>query len=94
MNRIPVKQLLATAVLAAVLAGPGAATQIDTAHTCCLAQEWFAPATGSSAQSSGEFCCVASEWQAGRFVSPDGEAERAVQGQGKGCCLANEWHSS
>lgn len=67
--------------------------QHDTAETCCLAGEWFAPLTTISAQSEDTYCCLANEWAAAP-PAPDAN-ERAVQSNAEeGCCLAREWNAS
>lgn len=86
--------LIVAGLLLASLGAVANAAQIDTQHTCCLAAEWFAPATGTSAQSSGDFCCIASEWSAGDEVPLRERAESAAQSDGSACCIAREWNPS
>jgi hypothetical protein len=73
----------------------GAQAQIDTQHTCCLAQEWIAPVTGASPQSSDSICCLAGEWKADHYDSiEDRQTAPAQSSSDDTCCLANEWDAS
>lgn len=85
--------LIAAGLLLASLGTVANAVQIDTEHTCCLAAEWFAPATAASAQSSGDFCCIASEWSANDQAGLQERAELAAQSDSGTCCIANEWNT-
>lgn len=87
--------LIAAGLLMAGLSAVVNATQYDTGDACCLAAEWFAPATGASAQSSDAFCCIASEWSADHEPTLQQRAESGAQSSGEdSCCIANEWDAS
>lgn len=86
--------LIAAGLLLAGIGAVSNAAQIDTADACCLAVEWFAPATGASAQSSGSYCCIASEWSANHEVPLQERAESAAQADGATCCIARDWNPS
>ncbi|MCB1801474.1 MAG: hypothetical protein KDI82_07295 [Gammaproteobacteria bacterium] len=86
--------LITAGLLLAAIGAVSNAAQIDTTDACCLAAEWFAPATGVSAQSSASYCCIASEWSANEAVPLQERAESAVQADGETCCIAREWNPS
>jgi hypothetical protein len=95
-NRLQQSKVVLGLALALGVSGTIAAqAQIDTQDTCCLAQEWIAPVTGASPQSSEVICCLAGEWNADHYESIENRQTAPAQSSTDDtCCLANEWDAS